>query len=488
MSSPPPSVADHELTSATAPPRRWLGLSILLLAAAMELLDTTIVNVAIPSIEEDLGATASQVEWVVAGYILTFAVLLVTGGRLGDAFGRRRVFMIGIAGFTLMSLACGAAATPDQLVTARLAQGASAALMIPQVLASIRATFPAEEHAKAYGMYGAFVGLATVSGPLIGGALVQADLWGLSWRPIFLVNVPVGILAAIGAWRFLPESTAPRREGFDVMGVGILTTALLLVTYPLVQGAGEPWTTGRMLTLAAAAPVLALFYLHERRRDRRGASPLVPFTLFRSRSFTGGFVVGLVFFGGVAGFFLALTITLQRDVGLSAIDTGLAFLPWSIGIFVASGIAVNTIERLGKLLIVVGVALMTAGMSVLYVVVDGPARELSASDLVVGLALAGLGMGAVAPTLIDYVLRGVPLRDAGAASGVLNTALQVGGAIGVAVLGHLFFREQPIRVQATTTAELTGMTTVLLALVAGYAVSLLVALALLPRHRAPTHR
>jgi MFS family permease len=208
----------------------------------MELLDTTIVNVAIPSIEAGLHATPAQIQWIVATYILAFAVLLITGGRLGDAFGRRRTFLAGVGGFAIMSLAAGLAQSADQLVAARVGQGVFAALTIPQVLASIRATFPVGEHAKAYGLYGAFVGLATVSGPLLGGLLVDADLFDRSWRPIFLVNVPIGIAAVIGALMYLPESTSPEKERFDLVCVGLLTGALLLVIYPLVQGAGDPWT------------------------------------------------------------------------------------------------------------------------------------------------------------------------------------------------------------------------------------------------------
>lgn len=480
MPSSSSGAIEARLTADSAPPRRWLGLSILLLAAAMELLDTTIVNVAIPSIEKDLGATPAQIEWTIAGYTLAFAVLLITGGRLGDAFGRRRAFLAGIGGFTVMSLASGLAQTAGQLVAARVGQGAFAALMIPQVLASIRANFPAEEHAKAYGLYGAFVGLATVSGPLVGGLLVDANLFDLSWRPIFLVNVPIGIAAVVGALAYLPESTGRQQERFDVLGVGVLTGALLLVTYPLVQGAGEPWTTHRLMTLSAAVPVLLGFLVYEQSRTRRQLSPLLPLHLFRMRGFSGGFLLALLFFSGVAGFFLALTITLQRDLGLTAIATGLTFLPWSLGIFIASGVAVNTVGKLGRHLIIAGTILMAAGMGVLYLVVDGNGTALTSRDLIVGLALCGLGMGAVAPTLIDVVLRGVDSSDAGAASGVLNTALQLGGAIGVAVLGHFFFQEQTTPLPVTGGTELPGMRAVLLALVVSYAASAALAAGLLP--------
>ena len=483
-SHPPSQLHNSTPEPETGQPRRWLGLAILLLATAIEMLDTTIVNVAIPSIEHDLGATASQIEWVVAGYILAFAVLLITGGRLGDAFGRRRIFLIGIAGFTLMSLGCGLAQSPEQLIAARAAQGAFAAAMIPQVLASIRGNFPDSEHPKAYGLYGAVLGLATVSGPLIGGVLVDANLWDLAWRPIFLVNVPIGVLAIGGALAFIPESTGQTRQRLDLAGVVLLTAGLLLVTYPLVQGASEPWTTTRVAILLSAAPVLAVFGMHQHRRTRAAASPLLPLDLFRQRGFSGGFAVALVFFSGVAGFFLALTITLQRDLGFTPLRTGLSFLPWSLGIFVASGIAVNLVERLGKSLVIVGNTLMVIGMTVLYRVVAQQGADLSSSDLILGLTVAGLGMGAVAPTLIDVVLRGVGLSDAGAASGVMNTALQLGGAIGIAIIGYVFFTQQSGPLALVGGSELTGMRAVLLTCIIGDATSLLLATLLLPGRRA----
>jgi EmrB/QacA subfamily drug resistance transporter len=424
-------------------PRRWLALAVVMLAVAIDLIDTTIVNVAIPSIQEDLGATAAAIEWIVAGYTLAFAVLLITGGRLGDAFGRKRLFLLGVAGFTLASAIAGLAQTPEGLIAARVGQGALAALMVPQVLSMIQVHFPREERPKAYGMYGAFAGIATISGPIVGGLLVQADLFNLGWRPIFLINVPVGIATLVAAARLVPESRAEHAQRFDFTGVGLVSGALLLLLYPLVQGRELDWPAWSFVSMAASVPAFALFAWHQRRRSRGSGSPLVPLGLFRQRAFVGGVLAGLVFFSGVASFFLVLTITLQSGLGFSPLHTGLTALPWSIGIAAASGASLQLAPRLGRRLTVTGALVMAAGMGAVLLAVDRDGADLSSWALAPGLLSAGLGMGMVAPTLIDVALAGVRGRDAGSASGVVNTSLQLGGAIGIAVIGVIFFGQLP---------------------------------------------
>ena len=420
-------------------PRRWLALAVVLGAVAIDLVDTTIVNVAIPSIQADLGASAAAIEWIVAGYTLAFAVLLITGGRLGDAFGRRRLFLIGVAGFTVASASAGLAQSPQALTASRVAQGALAALMVPQVLSMIQVSFSPEERPKANGIYGAVAGVSTIAGPLIGGLLVQADALGLDWRPIFLLNVPLGIVTLVAAARLIPESRAEHTQGFDFAGVGLVTAALMLLLYPLVQGRELDWPAWTFASMAASAPVFALFALHQRRRARGGGSPLVRLDLFRQRGFTGGVIAGLLFFSGVASFFLVLTITLQSGLGFSPLHTALTALPWSIGIATASGVAIQLAPRLGRRLTVAGALAMAAGMGATLFAVDRGGAELGSWALAPGLLIAGLGMGMVAPTLIDVALTGVRDRDAGSASGVVNTSLQLGGAIGVAVIGVIFF-------------------------------------------------
>ncbi|MDQ3849291.1 MAG: MFS transporter, partial [Actinomycetota bacterium] len=339
--------ADPAPAPTACEPRRWQALSVLLLAAAIDLIDVTVVNIAIPSIHADLGASAAALEWTIAGYTLAFAVLLITGGRLGDAFGRRRAFLVGVGAFTAASAASGLAQSSEVLVAARIAQGACAALMVPQVLSMIQVLFGPEERPRAYAMYGACAGIATISGPLVAGLLVQADLFGLGWRPIFLINLPIGIFTLAAGARLVPESRAARADRFDLGGVGLMTGALVLLMFPLVEGHERGWPAWTFASIAASAPVLALFVAHQRRRERRGASPLVPPRLFGRRGFTGGVLAGLAFFSGIASFFLVATITLQEGLGFSPLHTALAYLPWSVGIAAASGAAVRWAPRLG---------------------------------------------------------------------------------------------------------------------------------------------
>jgi EmrB/QacA subfamily drug resistance transporter len=419
--------------------RRWLGLAVLLLAAAIDLIDVTVVNIALPAIRDDLGASAAQLEWIIAGYTLAFALTLITGGRLGDVHGRRRMFLVGVAGFTLASLACGLAWSAEALVAARVVQGAFAGLMVPQVLSTINVSFPSEERPKAYGLYGAVAGIATVSGPLVAGLLVQGDLFGLDWRPIFLINLPVGLVTFAAALAFVCESRESDAPRLDLAGVGLVTAALLLLLFPLVQGHEQGWPAWMFVSMAASVPVLALFAVQQARRARSGDAPLVPPVLFSKRAFTGGVLAALTFFSGIAGFFLVLTLTLQAGLEFSPLHTALTYLPWSLGIAVAAGASVNLAPRLGRRLTVAGALTMAAGMGALLAAVEHAGDELSSWWLLPGLLLSGLAMGMVAPTLVDVTLAGVHGRDAGSASGVLNTAMQLGGAIGVALIGVVYF-------------------------------------------------
>jgi EmrB/QacA subfamily drug resistance transporter len=281
-------------------PRRWPTLIILLLAAFMNLLDVSIVNIAIPSIQRDLHASYADVQWALAGYTLAYALVLITGGRLGDTFGRKRLFLIGVAGFTIMSALCGAAQTPGMLIACRVAQGAMGAIMVPQVLAVIQIIFPPAERIKALAGFGITAGLGTVSGPLLGGLLIQHSLFGLSWRPIFLINVPVGILAVIAASVLVRESRAPRPPRLDPGGVALVSAALLLLLYPLVQGRQYGWPTWTFVSMAVSAPVFALFVLYERAKARRDGSPLIEMSLFRERGFSAGMAIAISFFLGIA--------------------------------------------------------------------------------------------------------------------------------------------------------------------------------------------
>jgi EmrB/QacA subfamily drug resistance transporter len=422
-----------------ADPRRWLTLIILLLAAFMNLLDVSIVNIAIPSIQQDLHATYADVQWALAGYTLAYALVLITGGRLGDTFGRKRLFLIGVTGFTIMSALCGAAQGPGMLIACRVVQGAMGAIMVPQVLAVIQVIFAPAERIKALAGFGVTAGLGTVSGPLIGGLLIQHNLLGLSWRPIFLINVPVGIIAVAASAVLVRESRAPRPPRLDPVGVGLVSAALLLLLYPLVEGRQLGWPAWTYASMAAAAPVLAVFIGYERVKARRDGSPLVQLGLFRERGFSAGMAIALAFFLGIASFGLVLTLFLQLGLGFTPLHAGLTFLPFSAGILISSGAAARLAPRFGRGVTMAGSLIIAGGMAGLIAIVHHYGAAVTTWELAPGLVAAGLGLGAVIAPLADIVLARVPRQEAGSASGVFNTGLQLGNSIGIAVIGVIFF-------------------------------------------------
>jgi EmrB/QacA subfamily drug resistance transporter len=419
--------------------RRWLTLAILLLAAFMNLLDVSIVNIAIPSIQRNLNASYADVQWALAGYTLAYALVLITSGRLGDTYGRKRLFMIGVAGFTVMSALCGAAQSPGMLIACRAVQGAMGAIMVPQVLAVIQVTFPSAERIKALAGFGVTAGLGTVSGPLLGGLLIQHDLLGLSWRPIFLINVPVGIIAIAASAVLVRESRAPRPPKLDPVGVGLISAALLLLLYPLVEGRQLGWPGWTFASMAAAGPVLAAFIGYERIKQRRDGSPLVPLGLFGERGFSVGMATAIAFFLGIASFGLLLTLFLQLGLGFTPLHAGLTFLPFSAGVLVSSGAAARLAPRFGRGVTMAGALAIGGAMAWLIEIVHQHGAAVTTWELVPGLAAAGLGLGAVIAPLADIVLARVPERDAGSASGVFNTGLQLGNSIGIALIGVIFF-------------------------------------------------
>ena len=419
--------------------RRWVGLAVVLTAGFMQLVDISIVNVAIPSIQRDLDATYSQIQWVLAGYQLAFAVMLITGGRLGDTFGRKRLFMVGLAGFTLASALCGLAQSPGMLIGFRILQGLMGAIMFPQILSVIQVSFPPRERGTAFGLFGATIGLATITGPLVGGLLIEGDLLGLGWRPIFLVNVPIGVAAVAVAARYLVESRAPRALRPDPVGVGIVTAGLLLLVYPLVQGRELDWPLWTFLSMAASVPVLAVFAAYERRKKAADGSPLVDLDLFRHRPFVGGLAVSGVFFMGIPAFFLTFSLWLQIGLGFTPLHAGLTGAPFAVGSALASAASVRLAPQLGRRILSAGALLLVAGMVAMIWTVDRYGGAVHSWQLLPALFVCGLGLGSVIAPLVNVVLAGIRGQDAGAASGVLSTVQQVGGAVGVALIGVVFF-------------------------------------------------
>lgn len=429
-------------TGGAASPARHRALVLVALLAAgfMDFLDAGIVILAAPAIQADLGAPDAAIEWIVAGYILAFAVGLITGGRLGDIAGRKRMFLIGVAGFTVASIACGLADDIGQLIAARVLQGLCAAVMVPQVLSIIQVSYPPEKRGGPLAAYGAMAGLANVSGPVLAGLLVSGDVAGLGWRGIFLINVPVGIAVFAVAALCVTESRSERPLRLDVLGTLLVALALLLVMFPLVEGFRLEWPGWLLASLlAASVPVFVLFARHQRAKQRRDGSPLLPPALFANRAFVAGVLLHITLFAGIAGFWLVFALYAQVGLGFSTLQTGLTSLPWPVAILLVSGIGIAVVGRLGRRLFSIGAVLMIAGMALLAVTVSAHPGGLQSLDLAPGLALTGAGMALIAPSLMNLVLSGAHTRDAGAASGVLSTALQVGSALGVALIGVVFF-------------------------------------------------
>jgi len=418
---------------------RWATLPVVLAGTFMVVLDFFIVNVAMPAMQADLHASAGAIEWVIAGYGLSFATLLITAGRLGDLLGRRRMFSLGLALFTLASAACGLATGPTMLIAARVLQGAAAALLTPNVLSIIGVSYTGEDRMRALTVYGVVLGLAAVGGQLIGGVLIEADLARLGWRSIFLINIPIGVGALLLTPRVVAESRAEGGARLDPAGTALVTFALVAAVLPLVEGRQHGWPLWTLLCLAAAPVTLALFAAHQRRLHARGGAPLLDPELFRDRGFSAGLLTQLVFWCGQASFFLVFALYLQQGRGLGALEAGLVFAILALAYLVASMRAPGLTERLGRRLPALGALTLAAGHALLAASVAEIGDGGSIAVLVPALLLIGAGMGLVITPLTSTVLGGVEPRHAGAASGALSTMQQVGGALGVAVTGVIFF-------------------------------------------------
>ncbi|OLF15921.1 MFS transporter [Actinophytocola xanthii] len=421
--------------------RRWPALALLLSAVFMDMVDNQIVNIALPTIQHDLGAQPSALQWTATGYTLAFALTLIIGGRLGDRYGHRALFVLGTAGFGVSSLVAGVAPNVTVLLAARVAQGVFAGLMVPQVLSFIHTEFPENEQGKAMGFYGMTFPIGGLAGPLLGGLLTEADLFGWHWRTIFLVNVPIALAAAVGAALVMPargRDRAGRRGGIDVPGVLVLAAALLSVLYPLVQGRELGWPAWVFVLMAAALPLLALFVAQQRSRERHGREPLVRIGLFDNRAMAVGIVIMLIFYCGMGAFFV-LTLHLQDGVGYSPLKTALTMLPATVGIVAGNGIGMPLAPKLGRLLPVVGLVLLLAGSAWMLAAVTGYGSGLTPWQLAVPVLLYGAGLGLGASSLMLITLAGTSTADAGAASGVVNTVVQLGAAAGPATIGTAFF-------------------------------------------------
>lgn len=415
-----------------------VGLITVLLGAALPLIDFFIVNVALPTIDSSLHASTAILELVVTGYGIAYALLLVVGGRLGDAFGRRRLFIAGLTAFTISSLACGLAPTATALVLARIVQGGSAALMLPQVLSTIQATTHGERRSRALGLYGVTGGISTVIGQLLGGLLVAADIAGTGWRPIFLVNVPIGLVGLVLSRRSVPESRVGNPISVDRTGTALFGVTLLALLIPLMEGRALSWPLW-MWALLGLFPISAtVFIANQRRTERIGQMPLLPPSIMRMPTMRRGLAIGVPFFTGFGGFMFVYAITLQDGLRLSPLDSGIALTPMAVGYFAASSNITRLVARLGRKVVTWGAVIQAVGILMLITCTMLTWPRLGALELAPGMLLAGVGQGMIMMTLFRVVLSKVPAELAGVGSGALTTTQQTSLAFGVATLGSVF--------------------------------------------------
>jgi EmrB/QacA subfamily drug resistance transporter len=435
-----------EAATPTGYRHRWMVLTVVIIADVMDLLDSTVANLAGPSIRRDLGGSDTTLQWVLAAYTLTFAVGLITSARAGDLWGRRRLFVIGMIGFTVASLLCGLAPSAGFLIAARTAQGFFGAVMIPQGFAMVKASFSEEDLQKAFIPFGPIMGLSAVMGPILAGFLLKADLFGSDWRSIFWINVPVGAVASYLAVRYLPRPGDPhhleRDPGarLDLRGSVLLTAASVALIYPLVQGHAQGWPTWMFWLLGLSAVLWIAFAASE----RAAAHPVIERSLFSNRSFLAGLVFLGTFFTAMTGFMLVINLFLQSGLHFTPMHTGLALSPWALGMAVgaaASGAALG--PKYGRHVLHVGLVVVALGLGLVWLTIGHHGLGTGGWDLAPGFFVTGLGSGAIFAPLFDIILAGLGDNEVGTGSGVLNAVQQFCGALGVAVLGSLFFHLLP---------------------------------------------
>jgi EmrB/QacA subfamily drug resistance transporter len=425
-------------------------------AAVMDLLDSTIAQVAAPTIRSELGGSYAVIEWVTAAYALAMAVGLLTGGRLGDIFGRRRMLLAGMAGFVLASAACAAAQSAAELIGARAVQGLLGAVMLPQVFGLIKDMFEAHEMGKAFGVYGPVMGLSAMLGPIASGGLISLDVLGTGWRAIFAVNVPVGLAALVLGFRTLPKAASTgasagagtgsgtggtRRGRLDLPGALLAGVAMFGLVFPLAQGHSLGWPAWLFAMMAGAVLALAGFGWYQVRRQRAGRDPLVEPSVFRHRPYLAGVVFSVVFTGSLGGIVMIFNVFLQNGLGFTPWHSAVTTAPWAAGAFVGSAIGGIAMARLGRRVLHAGLVVEAAGLLGIYAVLRGVGGGVSTVDLLGPMVVGGIGMGMVFVPLFDIVMAGVRPQEMGSASGVLQTVNSLGMSLGIAGIGAIFFAQ-----------------------------------------------
>nr|WP_296774267.1 MFS transporter [Rhodococcus sp. (in: high G+C Gram-positive bacteria)] len=429
--------------SVEVPRRAWQALSVLLLGMFMALLDTTIVNVALPTIETSLGASEATLSWIISGYALAFGLALIPAGKVGDRIGHKWVFFAGLALFTVASFACGLADTDLQLVVARIVQGLAGGIFVPAVTAFIQLLFPGRVRGKAFAIMGAVIGVSTALGPITGGLIIEAFGNENGWRGVFWVNLPIGVIGLVAAVFLLPKrtetETAPQ-SGIDWVGLVLVTAGLVALLVPLIEGQDQGWPSWTYITLAAGVVLIAAFGAWEVRYTRAGHNPLVPPKLFTHPAFTGGTILALVYFASFTSIFFTLSLLWQSGLGNSALSSGAVMLPFAIGSIIASSQSNKLTQRLGRTVLLIGTSLVALSLIWMWLLLaNTDPSDLTNWKLLAPLLIGGLGNGAFIAPNAQFIVATVDRQDAGSASGVISTMQRIGSAVGIAVIGSVLF-------------------------------------------------
>ncbi|MFC6077996.1 MFS transporter [Microbispora bryophytorum] len=416
----------------------WGAMSLVMVGMFMAILDSFIVVVAALSIAADLNASVGDLQWVLAAYQLSYAILMITGGRVADLFGRKRIYVLGMGIFTLSSIACAMAPSPGTLIAARVVQGVGAALMVPQVFAVVTVLVPEKGRHRVFGVLGVVIGMATISGQLVGGLLIGAGIFGSDWRAVFWVNVPIGVVTLLLALAYVPESRSPSARKLDIPGMLALSVALLLAVFPLIQGREEGWPWWIWACFAASLIAFGVFVAVERAVAGRGGDPLITLSLFAQRSFSLGIVLVLAVYALLSSYYLSLSVAMQQGLGMSALGAGLVYTPAATVFFIFSMVAGRLVPKYGRRVLEVGAIILALGyLATTVVLLLGP--KLTPALVIPTLMLQSVGGGLLITPLLNTVLSRIKPESVGMASGSLSTAQQVGGALGVAVIGAVFF-------------------------------------------------
>lgn len=420
--------------------RRWLGFSAVVTATVMDLLDSTVINVAAPAIRADLGGSMASLQWMAAGYTLALAVGLLIGGRLGDMYGRKQMLLLGVTGFTAASLLCATAWTPDILLAARVLQGGFGAIMLPQTIGIIRDLFPADQIRQAWAVFGPVMGLSAVLGPIVGGVLIDANLFGTGWRMIFLINLPVGAYTlATAARHLIPSPATDRTARLDLTSIALAVTGTFTLLFPLIHGHELGWPAWTFGMLTGSIIILTALAVYQVRRKRSGRTPLIEPSVFTKRTYTAGVAFAIAFTAGMGGLLITIGVFLQVGLGYTPLHASLSMAPWALGAMAGTTLSSILIATLGRALLHIGLATMTAGVLAFAAIFATAGSDVDGWLFLLANLIGGTGMGMIFTPMLDFVLAGVDDREVGSATGVLQSVQQLGVSLGVAVIGTAFF-------------------------------------------------